>query len=764
MNNAEVLVKFKGDTSSLDKTTKLAKTSILDIAKGVSLGTLAVQGVTKAVSLFNQGLDGAIARSDTMRNFPKVMDNLGISAEDATEVVNDLSEKLRGLPTALDRASQSVQRLTTKTGDVKEAERIFLAVNNAILAGGASSEIQASAMEQLSQAFAKGKPDMVEWRSLLTAMPAQLKQVATAMGYTSVEALGAVVRSKDGAEEFTKMINMMVQMNETGVAGFKSFEEQARNATSGISTSVTNMKTAIVRGVANLLTSVNDATQQFGGISGILSIIGKNAETMFTKIGELFAIIFPKIVELFTYISNHKDELILIGTIIAGWKIASYVQKGVQAFQMMKVTLSLLRLEMGTTSTVSAILKYGLGGLKTAFSSLWAVIMANPITIIVGLIIGLIAGFVYLWTHCEVFKNFWINLWKNIKKGAEKVINWVSGALTSVGEFFSNLGETIMTGINAVGEFITNAITGIINFIMGIPQMLVNLLTMMWNILTQIPYYIGFIIGYILGSIYKFFRQDIPNAWQAFWQFIFTTINNAINFFKTLPEKIGKIIEDIGNWLSKAWQDFIAWLDMIWGEIKAFPGKVWDAIVSFFANLWTKTIEFFDKMRNGIIEFFVNAKDKIIEFKDNVIEWFKELPGKLYDIGKNMIEGLIKGVKDMKDWAVKQVNKVFNGVIDGAKSALGIHSPSKEFAILGHFSVLGYTEALDEMSGTIDKQIQDTFGLSPNLTNSASLHYSPNVVVNNDINVSQDPLGQMVSNIKSFSGGAKNDYSFGLGE
>ena len=141
-----------------------------------------------------------------------------------------------------------------------------------------------------------------------------------------------------------------------------------------------------------------------------------------------------------------------------------------------------------------------------------------------------------------------------------------------------------------------------------------------------------------------------------------------------------------------------------------------------------------------------------------------ELSFVIYDIGKNMIEGLIKGVKDMKDWAVKQVNKVFNGVIDGAKSALGIHSPSKEFAILGHFSVLGYTEALDEMSGTIDKQIQDTFGLSPNLTNSASLHYSPNVVVNNDINVSQDPLGQMVSNIKSFSGGAKNDYSFGLGE
>jgi hypothetical protein len=68
------------------------------------------------------------------------------------------------------------------------------------------------------------------------------------------------------------------------------------------------------------------------------------------------------------------------------------------------------------------------------------------------------------------------------------------------------------------------------------------------------------------------------------------------------------------------------------------------------------------------------------------------------------------------------------------------------------------------MQNEVDTAIQDTFGISPQLQNASSLHYSPNVVVNNDINVSQDPLGQMVSNIKSFSGGAKNDYSFGLGE
>lgn len=128
-----------------------------------------------------------------------------------------------------------------------------------------------------------------------------------------------------------------------------------------------------------------------------------------------------------------------------------------------------------------------------------------------------------------------------------------------------------------------------------------------------------------------------------------------------------------------------------------------------------------------------------------------------------MIEGLVNGIKGAKDKAVGAVKDVGKNLLNGMKNVLGIHSPSKEFGIIGKFSVLGYTEALDNMSGEVDKAINSTFGLSPNLTNSASLHYSPNVVVNNNVDISQDPLGQMVSNIKSFSGGAKNDYNFGMG-
>ena len=102
-------------------------------------------------------------------------------------------------------------------------------------------------------------------------------------------------------------------------------------------------------------------------------------------------------------------------------------------------------------------------------------------------------------------------------------------------------------------------------------------------------------------------------------------------------------------------------------------------------------------------------------------------------------------------------------IVKGLKSALGIHSPSKEFAIIGRFSMLGYQEGLEKMKPELDKAINGMFNLSPSMTGTMNNTMSPNVNVVNNVNVETDPLGQVVSKIKTFSGGAKNDYNYGYG-
>lgn len=235
--------------------------SIRNIVAGLGIASL-----IKSTILGN--VDAAIKRVDTLSNYSRVMANLGVGSVQANASVQKLINKLIGLPTTLDDASGAVQRFTSVNSNISRSTDMFLALNNAILAGGASSEIQKSALEQLSQSYAKGKPDMFEWRSAMTAMPAQMKQVAEAMGFVNASALGEALRN--GTVSMDQFMDTIMKLNTQGINGYQSFEEQARNATGGIATSIANMRTAIVRGMSDVMNTIGQSN-----IAGFFTNIAK---------------------------------------------------------------------------------------------------------------------------------------------------------------------------------------------------------------------------------------------------------------------------------------------------------------------------------------------------------------------------------------------------------------------------------------------------------------------------------------------------------
>ena len=241
----------QNNLSSLSKNANKFSTSM---TKSFLKSNLIMKTVNLGIRAISSSLDSAIQRADTINNFSKVMGNLGVSTDDADDSIQRLSDKLTGLPTTLDSAVSAVQKFTSANGNVKASTDMFLALNNAILAGGANQQIQASALEQLSQAYAKGKPDMMEWRTAMTAMPAQLKQVAIAMGYANASQLGEELRS--GNVSMNEFMQTIHKLNTEGVNGFASFEEQAKGSTGGIQTSITNVKTAITRGIADIINAI----------------------------------------------------------------------------------------------------------------------------------------------------------------------------------------------------------------------------------------------------------------------------------------------------------------------------------------------------------------------------------------------------------------------------------------------------------------------------------------------------------------------------
>jgi tape measure domain-containing protein len=238
-------------------------------------GSIIAKGVAKIASTISSNLGDAIKRVDVINNFPKVMSNLGIGAGEAQASITKLSEKLRGLPTSLQDGASAVQRFTSKNGDVAKSTDLFLALNNAILAGGGSAEIQSTALEQLSQSYAKGKPDMMEWRSAMTAMPAQLNQVAQAMGFgeNAADALGEALRNGDVSMD--DFMSTIVKLNTDGSNGFQSFEKQAKNSTGGIGTTLENLKNRTVAAIGEVINTIGaeNIAGMIEGLSGAITSI-----------------------------------------------------------------------------------------------------------------------------------------------------------------------------------------------------------------------------------------------------------------------------------------------------------------------------------------------------------------------------------------------------------------------------------------------------------------------------------------------------------
>ena len=266
---------FEKGLNTIQGKAKSGGSAIKSIVAGLGITKL----IGAAFNTISNSMDTAIKRMDTMNNFPNVMKNLGISAEASQKSIDKMSEKLLGLPTTLDAGAMAVQRFTSKNNDVAKSTDMFLALNNALLAGGASAEIQSSALEQISQAYAKGKPDMIEWRSLLTAMPAQANQLGKAFGMTSEE-LGEALRKGDiSMDEFMEKV---MELNEKGVEGFENFEVQARNATGGVATSMANLKARVAAGIADVMNAFNVRLENtaFGTLPQMISDSGtkiKNA-------------------------------------------------------------------------------------------------------------------------------------------------------------------------------------------------------------------------------------------------------------------------------------------------------------------------------------------------------------------------------------------------------------------------------------------------------------------------------------------------------
>lgn len=155
-----------------------------------------------------------------------------------------------------------------------------------------------------------------------------------------------------------------------------------------------------------------------------------------------------------------------------------------------------------------------------------------------------------------------------------------------------------------------------------------------------------------------------------------------------------------------------------WEEIKTKCSEIWTSIKDFFSNIVdrikTSVVEKFNNIKESISNKMHEVKTSISDIWNKVMDFFKDID--LFEIGANIIQGLINGVKSMASSIVNSVKGVVDGAIEGAKNLLGIHSPSRVFMEFGEYTGEGFINGINEMKNAVAKAGQDMADASiPNI-------------------------------------------------
>lgn len=363
---------------------------IKDAIKNFSVGAVAFKAVSSAMNLVSQSMDKAIDRFDTLQRFPKVMKSLGHSSKDVASSTKLLAEGIEGLPTSLDTVVATTQKLTSMTGNLKQSTKLTIALNNAFLASGASTEEASRGLTQYTQMLSSGKVDLQSWKTLQETMSYALQKTAESFGYAGASAQNDLYKAlQDGKITFSDFSKRLVELNK----GVNGFAEMAKKNSEGIKTSFNNIILAVAKGIANIITEFDNLSKAVTGKS-----IAKHLDSIKDAINNAFNIIInvirgatPVVKSLVSVLGFLKPVLDPLISIFAGVAGAVLLFKGamlglsiIKGIGSLIGTLITSLVSLTSTSLVATGATTGLAGALAALSS-------GGVFLVVGAIAGLVS-------------------------------------------------------------------------------------------------------------------------------------------------------------------------------------------------------------------------------------------------------------------------------------------------------------------------------------------------------------------------------------
>lgn len=327
----------------------------------------------------------------------------------------------------------------------------------------------------------------------------------------------------------------------------------------------------------------------------------------------------------------------------------------------------------------SRIIPVLLGALK----SLWALMLANPITLVIAAVAALVVGIKLLYQNCEWFRDMWQKAWNKVAAAVHKAKKELQPQFDEIGDKLKELKGKFEDSLGKIGDAFMKlvnhpAFKSFMNFL--ISTAMENAIRMI-GFLTDALLYLTDIAIDALDALNKLFEGDWMGALQGFADIWGNIIGDMQYWFNMLIIMVKKGLNDlwlsiqdtVGNWpiarliidlfrglggVLGFIQDFVNTafdiaqeaLSGNWGEVKTLlfgyferlPEYLWGALQwlgDFISDIFVTIIELLGIALEGLITFILNWLGQLwdnistwfTEKMNQVGEWFAGLPQLIYD-------------------------------------------------------------------------------------------------------------------------------------
>jgi phage-related protein len=295
---------------------------------------------------------------------------------------------------------------------------------------------------------------------------------------------------------------------------------------------------------------------------------------------------------------------------------------------------------------------------------------------------------------------------KNITPVIENIVKALPAALDGI---LGAIGELLPTLLSTVVDLFTQVLETLLSLLPElIPAAVDAVMTIVGALIDNLPLLIDAAVQLITALVMGL-GNALPELIPAAVEAVITIVQGLLDSMDQILEAAFSIIQGLAEGLLNALPELIDALPEIIMTIIDFITDNLPLIIEMGIKL-TVQLAF------GLIKAIPQLVAKLPEIIAAIVVGLGKAVGAVFEIGKNIVSGLWEGIKSMGKWIADKVSGFFSGIVDGAKSLLGIHSPSTVFAgiggNMGEGIGVGFMKAMSGVEKDMKKAIPTDFGIT----------------------------------------------------